>query len=113
ARMGQPPASDPRAPGPLAFAEPDHVRGILTDAGYSAVEVNSMALDLCPPGSAAEVAAFAAETGPANRIVQHFGGGPADITAIAEDIRREIARHETAQGVRLPGSIRLCTARNG
>lgn len=34
-----PPAkSAPNAPGPMAFADPDRVRGILSDAGWSAIE---------------------------------------------------------------------------
>ncbi len=34
-----PPNPDPRAPGPFAFADADHVRSILTDAGWQDVEL--------------------------------------------------------------------------
>jgi hypothetical protein len=33
-----PPASDPLAPGPFAFADQDHVHSILSDAGWSEIE---------------------------------------------------------------------------
>lgn len=34
------PTPEPRAPGPFAFAEPDYVNSILTDAGYRNIEID-------------------------------------------------------------------------
>ena len=36
-----PPPSDPFAPGPFAFADPDRVRRILTDAGFTSVAIDA------------------------------------------------------------------------
>jgi hypothetical protein len=35
------PASDPEAPGPFAFANPDRVRGILEKAGFGEIEITA------------------------------------------------------------------------
>jgi SAM-dependent methyltransferase len=37
-----PPPLDPLAPGPLAFADPARVRGILIDAGWSAIDIHPL-----------------------------------------------------------------------
>ena len=37
--LGPLPFSDPTAPGPFAFADPDRTRGILADAGFTQIEV--------------------------------------------------------------------------
>jgi hypothetical protein len=41
-----PPEMPPRAPGPFAFAEPDYVDAILSQSGFSNIDITSLSHDL-------------------------------------------------------------------
>ncbi len=110
ARLGPVPRPDPRAPGPMAFAEPDYVCDILARAGWHAAEFRAEALELTPPGTLPEVADFMGREGPASRIVTHHDGSEADVTAIISGIADRIADHATPEGVRIPARLNLFTA---
>ena len=55
------PESDPSAPDPFAFADRDRVSGILTRAGYSAIDIarHDTSARICGPGEAEQAAYFA------------------------------------------------------
>jgi len=57
-------ASDPRAPGPFAFAEDNWIREILTDAGFTNVEIENLEIDM-PMGTLEEAVAYSMRFGPA------------------------------------------------
>lgn len=106
----QPPA-DPEAPGPFRFADPDIVRRILSDAGFSAIEVtpHDSMMQLARPGELARTVDFALEIGPVSRAL-----APADAgikAAAAEAIRVELAKHESANGIALAAGNWLVSAR--
>jgi SAM-dependent methyltransferase len=105
------PESDPNAPGPFAFADPDRVRGILLSAGYSAVDVarHHTAMRICGPGEIEAAARFAAESGPVARVL---AGAEPDARAAAEQaIAAAFRRLEGPDGVELPGCVWLVSAR--
>src|SRR5687768_6461688 len=54
----------PRAPGPLAFSEPDYVSDILMSAGWSDVRIETRQPPLLGCATAQEQAAFSLELGP-------------------------------------------------
>jgi SAM-dependent methyltransferase len=107
------PESDPAAPGPFAFADPDRVRGILTGAGYSGIDIvrHDSSMQICGPGEAERAAQFAVESGPVGRAMA--GADPVARAAAAQAILAEFHRIEGPGGIALPGSVWLVSARPG
>jgi SAM-dependent methyltransferase len=107
------PESDPAAPGPFAFADPDRVSEILTRAGYSAIDIawHDASMQLCGPGEAERAAQFALESGPVGRALA--GADPVARAAAAQAILAEFRRLEGPGGIALPGSVWLVAARPG
>lgn len=105
------PEADPNAPGPFAFADPDRVRGVLTGAGYTAVEVtrHNTSMRICGPGEIEQAARFAVESGPVGRAMA--GAGPDARAAAEQAIVAEFRRIEGPGGIELPGSVWLVSAR--
>ncbi len=110
-RVGTPPPRDPRAPGPLAFAERDYVVDILKDAGFSGCEAVEQQIELVWNGSIEEVATLASNLGPAMRAVKAMGGSQADLDAIAVSVAREFEAFATPQGVTIPANLNVFVAR--
>lgn len=113
AHMGkEPPAApDPRAPGPLAFAEQDYVLEILRAAGWSSCAVADEEIYLSTDANLKEVARLSSNLGPAVRVVRALDGGPADLEAIAERLMEELAPFVTADGVSIPARFNVVQAR--
>ena len=66
-----PQQGDPTAPGPFAFGDKDRLTGILGDAGWTGIEINSWRGDLTLPGETiSEAAAFMMELGPLTRLLE-------------------------------------------
>ena len=107
------PESDPSAPGPFAFADPDRVSGILTRAGYSAIDIarHDTSVQICGPGEAEQAAHFAMESGPVGRAMA--GAELAARAAAEQAILAEFRRLEGPGGIALPGSVWLVSARPG
>ncbi len=65
--LQQPP---PGAPGPGAFAEPDHVTAILENSGWADIQLTDLTTDLKMPGNTpAETAKFLIQLGPLSRAI--------------------------------------------
>ncbi len=109
-RLGQPTPTPPRAPGPLAFAEPDYVLGILRDAGLSDCRVEVEELRLVHPGSVEEVAFFASSIGPSARIVREFEGTQEDVREIAREVTDAFRQYATDDGVSIPANFNFVDA---
>jgi SAM-dependent methyltransferase len=105
------PQSDPTAPGPFAFADPDRVSGILTSAGYSAIDIarHDTSMRICGPGEAERAAHFVVESGPVGRALA--GAEPDARAAAVQAILAEFRRLEGPDGIALPGSVWLVSAR--
>jgi ubiquinone/menaquinone biosynthesis C-methylase UbiE len=108
--LGPPAPSPAHQPSPLAFADPDYVRGMLAAAGFAEIAVER-AHPTIIGNSAEEEARQALAMGPTARLIEE--------KKPSEDVRAAIAREvaaayaAVAQGgeVRLPGTIFLVTAR--
>jgi SAM-dependent methyltransferase len=102
--------SDPLAPGPFAFADPDRVRGILTRAGYSGVDIarHDASMQICGPGEAERAARFAVDSGPVARFMA--GAEPAARAAAEQAIVAAFRRLEGPGGIELPGSVWFVSA---
>jgi len=112
-RLGEVAADDPRAPGPMAFAELDYVRGILDSAGLREVTAKEVAVDLTPMGTVLHVAKFAAHLGPAARVLMEKGGTIEDKAAIIDALAEDFQPYATRDGVRVPAVLTLYGARRG
>jgi len=106
----QPPA-DPEAPGPFRFADPDILRRILSDAGFSAVDVipHDSMLQLAGPGELARAVDLALQIGPVSRALATVDAGVKAAATAA--IRAELATHDSAQGIALSAGNWLVSAR--
>jgi len=102
----EPPA--PGAPGPFAFADPERVRAILTDAGFA--EIALARQDMLGGGNTLESAlGLALRVGPLGRMLREYpDAGPAALA----DIRAALAAHLVDGRVRLPSATWIVTARN-
>lgn len=99
----------PGAPGPFAFADSEHVLGILKHAGFrdAAVQPCDLQLELSAQGLE-EAVAFALEAGPASRLLADAS------TATAERVRAAVegvlARRLSGQSVKMAAAVSLVRA---
>jgi SAM-dependent methyltransferase len=108
--LGPPAPKDPRAPGPMAFSDPDYVRSFLGKAGFDAIEIQRETPGIIA-ASPEEEAEHACIMGPAGRLIDEKQ--PA--AAVRETIRREMAdafaAYAKRRGMLLPSTVLLVTAR--
>jgi len=105
------PPPDPDAPGPVALADPEKVRRLLTGAGFTAIEQTLWrGLQLvggrgANPAAAAEFMMGAMPTANAVRAA------PEDIRArIREELIDMLAAYDVGNGVEVPGAAWFATA---
>ena len=97
---------------PFAFADTDYVRGILSDAGWSAIDFVSFETEmLYGAGSTlAETAQFTMDLGIAQRALE---GHPPEVHAQAKEaVIAALAPFETPAGIVFPAAAWIVTARN-
>jgi SAM-dependent methyltransferase len=102
------PAPPLRAPGPFGLADPDHVRRVLSDAGYINIALDPLDADLD----------FGADLDSAYAYVSHMGVtrgltaglDDASRSRALESLRETLKAHETPDGVRMPGAAWRITA---
>lgn len=92
-----PPPVDPAAPGPLAFADPDRVRAILSEAGFGEITIEPLEtlvpMDTDVSGSVKKLV----ELGPVSGLLTDV---PDEVVAqIENDIGVEISEFQTDDGV--------------
>jgi len=109
--LGEPEATPPRAPGPMAFAETSYVTEILSGAGFQDIEIETETCDLIGASSLSDTAAFALNVGPASRLIKQNDPSPATIAAISAEIEAELAPYHGANGVRVPARLNFVQAR--
>jgi SAM-dependent methyltransferase len=108
--LGPPAPTPPRAPGPMAFAEPDYVRGFLADAGFAAIDIKRVRIELAG-ASAAEEAEHADKMGPPARLIEEKQPDAALRETIRHEIEAAFAAHVENGRVRLPATVYLVAAR--
>lgn len=111
AHVGIPTPPDPTAPGPFAFGDADHVRTVLTDAGWSDIGIEPFGTPILlgGPGTVEDAVAFLRSTG-MGRIL--FSDAEAPTVAAALDaVREALTPHAEGDGVRLDAATWIVTAR--
>ncbi|MBE9635442.1 class I SAM-dependent methyltransferase [Salipiger mangrovisoli] len=108
--LGPPAPGNPDAPGPMAFRDPERVRGTLSRAGFSDISIETVdAVLRLPKGMKAAV--LATRIGPAVRHMRDKGATETQAQAIQDDIHAAFAPYETAEGAEVPARMNLVTAR--
>jgi ubiquinone/menaquinone biosynthesis C-methylase UbiE len=105
------PQLGPEDPGPFAFASEQRVQRILSEAGFSGIEMErrDLSLDVAIGRGLDAALETALEIGPASRALE---GQPPDLrAAAAKSIREALAPFANGQAVPLPASIWIVTAR--
>jgi SAM-dependent methyltransferase len=99
----------PGAPGPFAFADSEHVLGILKQAGFrdAAVQPCDLQLELSAQGLE-EAVAFALDAGPASRVLA--GTSPAVAARVRAAVEGVLARRMSGQSVKMGAAVSLVRA---
>lgn len=112
--LGEPEKRDPRAPGPFAFAEADHVASILEKAGFAEIRVDRVEVPVELDAGVAEAAAFATHMGPAARLLRERAADPdATVRVIEAEVAESFRPFAAKDGMRFPAVVFLVTARKG
>lgn len=100
------PPMDPTAPGPFAFGNPDRVRSILSEAGFSDVTLHAFNTSI--GGSSLEQAAdLAFRVGPLGAVLREQ---PDLAPTVADAVKAAMAAYETPSGVLMPAAVWIVTA---
>ena len=106
-----PPAPPPaHEPGPLAFGDPDYIRGILTAAGFAEIAVDrAHPTIIC--GTPEEEAQQSVAMGPTARLIEEKKPDEATRQTIIREIEAALAAEAASGPIRLAATIFLVSAR--
>lgn len=114
AHMPPPPPAPPGAPGPFAFADNTRVASILSDAGFTKIEIapcNATMTIGSVSGAIEEAVTQSIEIGPVARLI---ADQPPELRAkVKESMREALLQYHGAGGVGLGGATWIVTARAG
>jgi SAM-dependent methyltransferase len=108
--LGPPAPKPPRAPGPMAFADPDYVRSFLGAAGFAAIEIHRETPDIFA-STPQEEAEHACIMGPSARLIDEKNPNEATRQTIRREIEEAFAAYAKGGGARLSATVFLVTAR--
>jgi SAM-dependent methyltransferase len=109
--LGPPAPPTGYVPGPLAFGDPNHTRGVLSAAGFTDIEIER-AHPTIIGGSPDEEARWALAMGPTARLIEEKKPADPIRQAIAEEIAAAFAAEARSGPLRLSATIFLVTARH-
>jgi len=101
--------ADPTAPGPFAFADPERVRSILGQAGFTAVTIERHDTRI-GGGDIDQTVALAFRVGPLGRALQET---PDRLPEVAKAVKAAITPFDTPRGVLMPAAVWIVQARAG
>lgn len=110
-----PPGEDARTcgPGPFSMADPETVTKQLAIAGYDRIEFERVDAPLMVGSTTEDAIDFQLALGPAGEVYREAGDlAEQRDDEITEALRRELARHETPEGIVMDSSSWVVTARN-
>jgi len=99
-------------PGPFAFADPEHVRTILADAGFADIEIVNHEAELTLAGGddLEQVVDFVLQMGPAGQAFRELGASAQ--AAARADVQQALEPYLTPDGVRLASATWIVSASN-
>ena len=108
--LGRPEPPPAHEPGPLAFGDPDYIRGVLTTAGFAEIAVErAHPTIIC--GSPEEEARQAVMMGPTARLLEAKRPDETTRQTIAREIEAAFAAEAATGPIRAPATIFLVSAR--
>ena len=103
-----PPPADSEAPGPMAFSNPDRVRNILSEAGFSQIKIDALeTLVPLEPDVSGSVQKLL-EVGPVSRLLS--GASDDVMKRVENDLSDAIAGFQTDQGVMMGSATWIVSA---
>lgn len=111
--LNTPPEPPTKDPGPLAFADADHALDLMARAGLVEGRVETLQIDLTPPGGSSGAARLATHVGPAARLLRICNATPQDREQIAARIEDEFSAFIQGTDVRIPSAVHLFSCRAG
>ena len=108
--LGPPAPKDPRAPGPMAFSDPDYVRSFLGTAGFEAIEIRRETPDIIS-SSPEEEAEHACIMGPSGRLIDEKKPPESVRELIKQEMTEAFAAYAKGGEMSLPSTIFLVAAR--
>lgn len=108
--LGEMPKFDRTLPGPFAFEDSARVLDMMEQAGLTNPRVETVGLDLTPPGNATETADLFLDIGPAQRAVEYHEADEAMTAKVKQAVAEAITEFETPSGLRIPACIHIYTA---
>lgn len=112
-RLGEPEPSDPRAPGPTAFAEVAYVEEILSSAGFQDIEVASETVILEPQAEFQEILKVICHLGPIARLMREKEGDAKDLEVITDRVAEAFSAFLHEGRLKVPARLNFLRARNG
>lgn len=109
--LGPPEPLPPRAPGPLAFGEPDYVAEILAAAGFGDPDIREAHPTLLGLATAEEEAGLAMALGPTSRLIAARKPDAGALAVLAKDIADALRPNQTGGGMRMPSTVFVVSAR--
>ena len=109
-RLGPPEPKPPRAPGPMAFADPAYIRDFLGKAGFADIAVAPEHPDIFA-STPQEEAEHACIMGPSGRLIDEKKPDEATLRTIRNEIEEAFASHAGSGNMTLPSTVLLVTAR--
>tara|TARA_R110001606_G_scaffold391201_2_gene558915 strand:+ start:143777 stop:144649 length:873 start_codon:yes stop_codon:yes gene_type:complete len=98
---------DPLAPGPFAFADADRVRTILTEAGFTDIDIRPHETRI-GGGDVDQALRLALRVGPLGSVLRE---DPSLAGQVTDAVRRVLEDHLTPDGVLMPAAVWIVTAR--
>ncbi len=109
--LGRPEPRSARAPGPMAFSDPDYVRAFLGAAGFEGIEIHRETPGILA-SSPHEEAEHACIMGPSGRLIDEKKPDAPTVETIRREIEQAFAAYAKDDGLVLPSTVFLVTARN-
>ena len=103
---------EPDAPGPLSFGDPERVKRILADAGFSDVTVTGNYTPFAVGADIEEAVEFLMQMGPASGAITQAEADEATKSRIADDLRKALVPYDTGAGVAMNSASWIVTATN-
>ncbi|WP_166430604.1 class I SAM-dependent methyltransferase [Polymorphobacter arshaanensis] len=100
------PPSDPLAPGPFAFANPDRVHAILSGSGWHSVNIEKYDAEI-GSGDLAATVDMTFRVGPLGMALRE---NPDRVAPVAEAVRKALASYDGPDGVKLPAAVWIVQA---
>jgi SAM-dependent methyltransferase len=104
-QLGQPAATDPRAPGPMAFSDREYVMDLLSEAGLKNITIHEEIVPLVNQGSLDEVANLACNLGAATRIMKELEGSDEDFQVIKSEVTEAFEKFSEGNEIRVPATL--------